>query len=248
MKKIDTAVILCAGNGSRMRPFTNFYPKSLLPIKDKIALEIVVWEALKSGAKHIIFVHNKEDVFIKSFSKWFNEEYKTDAKFSFCVQQEKTGAGGAVMACEHLVKKPFFLAFSDDLTKSSVPVLSQLEEIYRKSQKNVVAVRFVKKSLAQNYGILKPTVFFENYFEFCGIVEKPKVPFKQNFANFGRYVLTPEIFKILKTLPKEDNGEIYLTKAFDVLAKENKIVAHKFEGQAFDIGTMRNYIKTFEDY
>ena len=248
MSKISTAVILCAGNGARMSPFTNFYPKSFLPVKDKLALEIVVMEAVKSGAKNIVFVHNKGDEYVKSFAKWFNSEYGVGAIFDFCEQKGKNGSGGAVLACADIIKTPFFLAFADDLTKAQTPVFLQLAEIFYKTKKNVVGVRLVEKSLARNYGILKPTTFWGDVFEFFEIVEKPKIPFECNYANLGRYVLTPEIFDVLQDVSKEVNGEIYLTKAFEVLAKEKKILAYRFKGECYDIGTMENYLKTFIEY
>ena len=105
MQKIEMAVILCAGNGSRMMPFTKFYPKSFLPIKNKIALELVVVEALKAGVNQIVFVHNENDKFVEKFAVWFNEAYSTNIKFSFCEQKERTGSGGALLLCENYVTK-----------------------------------------------------------------------------------------------------------------------------------------------
>lgn len=248
MSKIETAVILCAGSGSRMLPFTNFYPKSFLPLKNKIALEVVVNEAIKSGVKKIVFVHNQNDKFLKKFALWFNRAYTANIKFLFCEQKERTGSGGALLHCEKYIDKPFFLMFADDITKSKIPVLYQLEKVFLKTAKSVVGVRKVEKAQAKNYGILKPLSFKHGIIEFCEIVEKPLEPFEENYANFGRYVLVPEIFQILKEIKKEVNGEVYLTKAIEVLAKQNKVVGFGFKGRCFDVGTMENYIHAFKKY
>lgn len=248
MAQIETAIVLCAGSGSRMMPFTNFYPKSFLPIKDNLALELVLLEAVKSGVKKVVFVHNQNDKFLRKFAKWFNQTYSTNIKFVYCEQKDRTGSGGAVLLCEKYVDKPFFLMFADDITKSSCPVLLQLERVFLNTGKSVVGVRKVEKEMARHYGILKPLSFRRGILGFCGIVEKPMKPFEENYANFGRYVLTPEIFEILKSVNKEENGEVYLTKALETLAKQNKVVGFRFKGKCFDVGTMKNYIKAFKEY
>lgn len=248
MKKIDTAIILCAGSGARMMPFTNFYPKSFLPIKNKLALEIVVLEAIESGVKNILIVANFGDKFVEMFISWFEKQYQFDVKFRVCWQCGKLGAGGALLECEKFVNSPFFLMFADDITKSKTPVLLRLEKVFYKTQKNVLCVRLVDNSQLKNYGILKISGQRGNIIEFCEIVEKPSVAFKLNFANFGRYVLTPEVFKVLKCIEKEQNGELYLTKALEILAFDKKAVGYKFQGRCFDIGTMKNYIKTFIEF
>ena len=248
MTKIETAVVLCAGDGNRMKPFTNFYPKSFLPIKDKLALELVVSEAVQSGVKKIVFVHNEKDKFVKKFALWFNKAYSQNIKFSFCVQKERSGSGGAVLLCEKYISKPFFLIFADDVTKSNQPVLLQLEKAFLKSGKSIVGVRKVEKDSAKNYGILKPLCLKRGFVKFCEIVEKPLVAFEENFANFGRYVLTPEIFNVLKSVKVEENGEVYLTKALEILAKQDTLLGYRFKGKCFDVGTMESYINAFNKY
>ena len=124
----------------------------------------------------------------------------------------------------------------------------QLEKIFLKTKKAVVGVRKVEKSQAKNYGILKPLNFKGGVLEFCEIVEKPLKPFEENFSNFGRYVFTPEIFETLKQVRKEPNGELYLTKAIEALAKQKNVLGFQFKGKCFDVGTMENYIETFKRY
>jgi UTP--glucose-1-phosphate uridylyltransferase len=76
------------------------------------------------------------------------------------------------------------------------------------------------------------------------MIEKPdpkNAP--SNMAIVGRYILTPDIFKILKTIKPDKSGEIQITDALLNQAKQGNVVAYKFKGQRFDCGSVRGYVK-----
>lgn len=249
MSKIFQAVVLCAGNGARMQPFTNYYPKCLLPVKTRLALEILLEELVQAKIQKIVFVINEQQWIIKQVVKDFFASCNKKIKCVFIEQKIKNGGGGALMLCEkHLNKKPFLLAFSDDITQCKISACKQMIKTFEKTKKNVMAIRYVAPENAKNYGIITYRKKHKTIFFLSGIVEKPSVPLKSNFANFGRYVFHPQIFDVLKTIAPEANGEVYLTRALEKLIEKNNLIAKKIVGKTFDVGTPKNYIKTFKKY
>lgn len=249
MTKIRQAVVLCAGNGARMKPFTNYYPKCLLPIKSKIALEVILEELLQSGIKKIVFVINKNQWIIKRVVQDFLSRCNKRVLCVYVVQKIKNGGGGALLLCEkYLNNMPFLLLFSDDICQSKTTASRQVIRTFEKTKKNVMAIRRVAPSNAHNYGIISYSKKQKNIFYPLNIIEKPKTPLQTNYANFGRYAFYPQIFMVLKNILQEQNGEIYLTHALEKLMNENFLVAKKIIGNAYDIGTPQNYIKTFKKY
>ena len=246
--KIDTTIVLCAGNGSRMKPFTDFYPKTLLPIKNHIALGLLLEEMLAVQTKKLVVVVNFGDKLTPKFVKTFLKEKGLKIPLKIVRQQEKSGAGGALLLAKEYVQGSFLLGFGDDITKASLPVSVQLVKAFNESQKNVMAVRKVSKAQAKNYGVLQFSQKHKNWFVPSGIIEKPKAVKNSQFVNFGRYVLKQNFLEVLATVSKQPNGEIYLTNAFEKLIKSQDLVALKFKGKTFDIGTMDNYIKSFKKY
>ena len=76
------------------------------------------------------------------------------------------------------------------------------------------------------------------------MIEKPEehcAP--SNMAIIGRYILTPDIFNILKSIKPDKNGEIQITDALLIQAKQSKVIAYKFKGRRFDCGGIEGYIQ-----
>ena len=136
MSKIFQAVVLCAGNGARMKPFTNYYPKCLLPVKTRLALEILLEELLQAKIKKIVFVINEQHRIIKQVVKDFFASCNQKIKCVFIEQKIKNGGGGALMLCEkYLNNKPFLLLFSDDLTQCKTAASKQIINTFEKTKK-----------------------------------------------------------------------------------------------------------------
>lgn len=244
--KVNTIVVLCAGNGSRMQPFTNYYPKTLLPIKNHIALELLLEEMLAVETENIVVVVNSRDNLTPKLVKKFLQEKSLKIPLKIVRQQERSGAGGALLLAKEHIKGNFLLGFGDDITKSKTSVSVQLVKAFNLSQKNVMAVRKVSKTQAKNYGV----VLFDKKQKNLPkqIIEKPQNVNCGQFVNFGRYVLKQDFFDVLKTVEKQVNGEVYLTNAFKKLIENKSLVALKFKGKTFDVGNMNNYIKSFKKY
>ena len=76
------------------------------------------------------------------------------------------------------------------------------------------------------------------------MVEKPEEKdAPSNMAIIGRYILTPDIFNILKNIKPDKNGEIQITDALEIQAKRGKVIAYKFKGRRFDCGSLKGYLE-----
>ena len=87
-----------------------------------------------------------------------------------------------------------------------------------------------------NYDFYDPKFLIEEF-------EKPKDNSAlSNLAIIGRYILTPDIFDILRNIKSDKNGEIQITDALREQAKKGKVIAYKFKGNRFDCGNVRGYL------
>ena len=75
------------------------------------------------------------------------------------------------------------------------------------------------------------------------MVEKPETrDAPSNLAIIGRYILTPDIFDILKDTKPDASGEVQITDALLVQAKQGKVMAYNFKGRRFDCGNIKGYL------
>ena len=90
----------------------------------------------------------------------------------------------------------------------------------------------------------KPIENSNNTYLVSDMIEKPEEKnAPSNMAIIGRYILTPDIFKILKNIKPHKNGEIQITDALKVQAKRGKVIAYKFKGRRFDCGSVKGYLE-----
>ena len=263
-------LILAGGYGTRFLPATKTVPKEMFPLIDRPAIDFIVDEFVKSGVKHILIVTSRrkkslEDYFDREIEleTYLNDDNKlkkmesavqsiNDVAIYFIRQQEMKGTGHAVLLGKDFLDSPFVLAFPDDLVFSEIPLAKQIMDIHKQTNKNVLAVKNMEGEDLTRYGIIEPssTQNNNNYIDVNGIFEKPKKGNEpSNYVSIGRYLLTPDIFPILENgLNKCKHKEYYLTDAINVLANQNKVVAHEFKGKRYDIGEPIGYLKTITEY
>ena len=178
------------------------------------------------------------------------------ATFTYVRQQEMLGLGHAILTGESLIgNESFAVLLADDLCYSQDNnVLTQLIKIYEKYKCSVIAVEEVPVSEIEKYGIVAgETIDNSNRtYKVSNMLEKPnrnelvkisKSSISSNLAIIGRYILTPDIFEILKTLKPGKNGEIQITDALLQQAKKGKVIAYKFQGKRFDCGSVKGYVE-----
>ncbi len=158
------------------------------------------------------------------------------------------GLGHAILTGEPLIgNEPFAVVLADDLCDCDEDgVISQMIEIYNQYQCSVVAIEEVPMNQTHKYGIIAGNLVdeTENTYRVTDMIEKPEEESApSNMAIVGRYILTPDIFDILKNIKPDKNGEIQITDALLVQAKQAKVIAYKFKGRRFDCGEIKGYIE-----
>jgi UTP--glucose-1-phosphate uridylyltransferase len=268
--KIRKAVFPVAGLGTRVLPATKAMPKEMLTIVDRPLIQYVVDEAREAGIEHFIFVtgRNKgaiEDHFDRQFE--LDETLKARGKkaemdllaqfqpeagaMSFTRQQAPLGLGHAVWCARDIVgDEPFAVVLPDELVLNTPGCLKQMiaaaDKLEPKS--NVVAVEAVPDDMTHNYGICgvgkRHGMGKGSIFEIDGMVEKPpKGTAPSNLSITGRYILQPEIFKILETQERGAGGEIQLTDAMIGLSKSQTFYGLEFAGERHDCGSRPGFLR-----
>ncbi|MBU8881098.1 UTP--glucose-1-phosphate uridylyltransferase GalU [Bacillus sp. FJAT-29790] len=262
--KIRKAIIPAAGLGTRFLPATKAQPKEMLPIVDKPTIQYIVEEAVKSGIDDIIIISGRgkraiEDHFDKSYEleetlakkgEWERlEEIQSIANLAnihYIRQKEPKGLGDAIYCARSFIgNEPFAVMLGDDIVQAEVPCLKQLKNVYEQHQCSVIGVQQVPMEDVSKYGIIDPEkLIADNVFQLNSLVEKPsQQDAPSSYAIMGRYILEPEIFDILETLPPGAGGEIQLTDAIRKLTNTKQVLAYYFEGDRYDVGDKLGFIK-----
>ena len=263
---INKCLFPAAGYGTRFLPATKAVPKEMLPILTKPLLQYGVEEALSAGINNMAIVTGRgkraiEDHFDNAFelesqlSGTVKEHYLNEIKevihkstFTYIRQKEALGLGHAILSGEPLIgKEAFAVILADDLCDyDENGVISQMIEIYNQYQCSIVAIEEVPMNQTHKYGIIAGNLVdnSNNTYQVTDMVEKPEEKdAPSNMAIIGRYILTPDIFNILKNIKPDKSGEIQITDALLVQAKQGKVIAYKFKGRRFDCGSITGYLQ-----
>ena len=262
--KVRKAIIPAAGLGTRFLPATKAMPKEMLPIVDKPTIQYIVEEARESGIEDILIITGKnkrpiEDHFdsvpeleqnlkAKGKTKMLElVEETTDLNIYFIRQSHPRGLGDAVLMAKDFVgNEPFVVMLGDDLMKDEVPLTKQLMDRYEETNASTLAVMKVPHEEVNKYGVIDPAAETRpGLYDVRRFVEKPAVEeAPSDLAIIGRYLLTPEIFGMLETQQPGAGNELQLTDAIDRLNKVQRVFAHEFKGDRFDVGYKFGYLKT----
>ena len=268
-KKIKKAVIPAAGLGTRFLPVTKAQPKEMLPIVDKPTIQYIIEEAVASGIEEILIItgRNKkciEDHFDKSVELELEleksgkqemlklvREISDMVNIHYIRQKEPRGLGHAISCAKTFVgNEPFAVLLGDDLVyNEEKPCLKQLMDCYNEYGTSILGVQTVDAKDVDKYGIIKGIHIEGKVHKVRGLVEKPVVEeAPSNIAILGRYIITPQIFKILEETKPGRGGEIQLTDALSKLINEEAIYAYEFEGTRYDVGDKLGFLKATVEY
>lgn len=261
MQKIRKAVFPVAGFGTRFLPATKAMPKELLPIIDKPLIQYAAEEAIAAGIDTLVFVtgrnkraiedhfDNNQELEMALRAKGKNEQadmvkniLPAGVECIFARQPEQLGLGHAVLCSERAVgAEPFAVLLADDfLTYEGTGVINDLANAYEISGKTQLSVMEVNSPDISKYGVIIPSL---DQGAVSGLVEKPNFESApSNLASIGRYILTPDIFDILRTMPSGADGEIQLADAINVQASNNAVEAVILNGRRFDCGSVNGYL------
>lgn len=262
--KVRKAVIPAAGLGTRFMPITKAQPKEMLPVVDKPVIQYVVEEAILSGIDDILIITGRgkraiEDHFDVSFELEWKLKQKGDKRLSeqaenlskladihYIRQKEQKGLGDAILHAEkHCDDEPFAVLLGDTITvphPNEETCTCQMIKAFNKYQKPVIAVEPVPEEKIKDYGIIDGIDLGGGIYRIQDIVEKPlPEDAPSNLGAIGRYILTPNIFNILKEIEPGHGGEIQLT---DALRRLNEPVGMVAKCRRYDIGDKLGWMKS----
>ena len=261
---IKKCLFPAAGYGTRFLPATKSIPKAMLPVVDKPLMQYGVEEAIEAGMDNMTIITGKDkraikdhfdrnDELEKQVSGTDKEKYLVSinnvidsAVFSYTRQVEMKGLGHAILTGETLIgDQAFAVVLADDLCYSPEQgVLAQMIELYKKYQCSIVAVEEVPADETHKYGVIAGEEIEPGIIRINDMVEKPapeNAP--SNLAIIGRYILTADIFDVIRQTPPGKNNEVQITDALMTQAKQGGVIGYKFKGQRFDCGSVDGFMK-----
>lgn len=256
-----SAVIPVAGLGTRSLPASKALPKEMLPVFDRPIVQYVVEEAVQSGVKNLVLVTAKgkqaiEDHFdvAPELEAHLAKTQKLDllkemqrlsslVKVQSVRQKQALGLGHAVGMAKNMIAEDRFLVLLGDdmIVGDKIPGAQQLVEALSGKDPHTGAVLLmeVPESEVSKYGICEM-----DGDRVLRCVEKPQPgSVKSRLAIIGRYLLPRSIFNILEKVSPGQNGEIQLTDALNVLAKDGRLVGVVLQGQRFDAGDRMGFLE-----
>ena len=262
---IKKCLFPAAGYGTRFLPATKAMPKEMLPVLTRPLIEYGVEEAVQAGMSTMAIVTGRgkrsiEDHFDISYElehqiKGTSKEpllnsiraLITQCTFSYTRQVEMKGLGHAILTGETLIgNEPFAVVLADDLCDgdSHGGVLSQMVKLYEKHQCCIVAIEEVPKEETHKYGVIAGDEIDDGVYRITDMVEKPDPKdAPSNLAIIGRYILTPDIFDVIRETEPGKGGEVQITDALLTQAKKGMVVAYKFKGERFDCGSVDGFVQ-----
>ena len=238
----------------------------MLPILTKPLIQYGVEEALSAGMTTMAMVTNKYKQAIKNHFEPHGDieasikgttkeslldeinDASSKCDFTYIEQDQMLGLGHAIYTGKSLIdNEPFAVILPDDLcTNRGDSILSQMTNLYEQHPDCcIVAIEEVPMAEVDKYGVIEGDLLegSNDAYRVNSMVEKPNpIDAPTNLAIIGRYILTPEIFDALENTAPDQNGDIQITDALMILAKQGKVIAYKFQGERFDCGSVKGFV------
>ena len=268
-KRIRKAVIPAAGYGTRFLPVTKAIPKEMIPIVDPPVIQYIVEEAQQSGIEEILIItgHGKraiEDHFDTNIDLELQLRQQgkdqllhlvqdiSSINIHYIRQKHMRGLGDAIRCAESFIdNEPFAVLLGDDVVYNpEQPALKQMMDAFSRLGATMLGCQEVPQELVSRYGIVQgqPTDD-DRVVKLIDMVEKPAVDeAPSRLAALGRYILTPDIFEILRRVQPGKGGEIQLTDALRLMADREAVYAYTFSGRSYDTGNKLGFLKATVEY
>ena len=264
-KPIKKAVFPVAGLGTRFLPATKAIPKEMLAIVDRPLIQYAVDEAREAGIEQIIFVTGRgKTAIVEHFDIAFELEQTmeergkdlsildssraTPGDIITVRQQVPLGLGHAIWCARAIVgDDPFAIFLPDELMvgkAGGTGCMKQMVDAYEKVGGNLISVLEVPQENVSSYGVIDPGKEDGSLTEVKGLVEKPPVAeAPSNKIISGRYILQPEVMRVLETQGKGAGGEIQLTDAMARMIGNQPFHAVTFDGARYDCGSKTGFVE-----
>ena len=261
-KPIRKAVFPVAGLGTRFLPATKAIPKEMLPIIDRPLIQYAVDEAREAGIEQLIFVTGRgKTAIVEHFDMAFElETTMKDREKALDVleptriqpgnlvavrQQVPLGLGHAIWCARAIVgEEPFAIFLPDELMIGTPGCMKQMVEAYNEVGGNLISVLEVPEDEVSSYGVIAPGKRAGDLTEVTGLVEKPRrEDAPSNLIISGRYILQPEVMRVLERQSAGAGGEIQLTDAMAQMIGQQPFHAVTFGGKRYDCGSKVGFVE-----
>jgi UTP--glucose-1-phosphate uridylyltransferase len=263
VSEVRKAVIPAAGLGTRFLPATKVQPKEMLPVVDKPSIQYVVEEAVEAGLDDILIITGRgkraiEDHFDRNVELELHLEQTgkvdllkevqavTDLAYVHYIRQhDPLGLGHAVsVAREHVGSEPFAVLLGDDIMVDEARLLRSMLAVHDNYNASVLAILEVPREEISAYGCAEVEPVSDGVVRVLSLVEKPRPEeAPSNLAVIGRYVFTPDIFGALERISPGAGGELQLTDAIELLAKDKPVYGRVFQHGRYDIGRKIDFLR-----
>jgi bifunctional UDP-N-acetylglucosamine pyrophosphorylase/glucosamine-1-phosphate N-acetyltransferase len=208
-QSITKAVILAAGEGTRMHPLTYTRSKVMLPLANKPILEHVVIEMQQAGIREFVFVVGYHNEQIRSY---FGGGEKWGVSIQYCSQKEHLGTADALRNAEGFISENFFMANGDAIINH--------QDIMQLTGRTGNVLSVIELQDVSGLGVIEGKAG-----EIIRICEKMQNP-PSHLANAGLYLFTTAIFEAIKRTDKSPRGEYEITDSIQLMIDDGQTVAY----------------------
>ena len=265
-KPIRKAVFPVAGLGTRFLPATKAIPKEMLPVIDRPLIQYAVDEAREAGIDQLIFVTGRgKTAIVEHFDHAFELETTMIGRDKSLAALEPTrilpgnlvtvrqqvplGLGHAIWCARAIVgDEPFAIFLPDELKIGQPGCMKQMVDAYNEVGGNLISVLEVPEEEVSSYGVIAPGERSGSLTQVLGLVEKPRrEDAPSNLIISGRYILQPEVMRVLEGQEKGAGGEIQLTDAMSRMIGTQPFHAVTFAGKRYDCGSKVGFVEATLD-
>jgi glucose-1-phosphate thymidylyltransferase len=220
------AVVLAAGEGTRLRPLTEDKPKGMVEVDGKPLITHCFDQLIDLDVDEFVVVvgYRKEDII-----SHYDDEYE-GVPITYTHQREQKGLAHALLTVEEHIDDDFMLILGDNVFQAN------LEDVVRRQKEDRADAAFLVEEVpwdeAGRYGVCDTN----DYGEITNVIEKPDEP-PTNLVMTGFYTFTPAIFHACHLVQPSNRGEYEISEAIDLLIQSGRTIdAIRMDGWRVDVG------------
>lgn len=215
-----TAVVLAAGEGTRLRPLTQNRPKPMLPAANRPILEHVLDALVDAGIERIVLVVGYRRERVQSY---VGPSYR-DVPVEYVVQDKQLGSGHALLQAAEVVSEPLLVVNGDRLIESAA--VEAVGTAFEESERPA-AMAVIERDQVSRYGVVSL-----DGDEVAELVEKPDSE-GHGMINAGIYAFERTIFDEIEATPRQ-SGELALTEPIEALVDRRAVTGVPIDGMWVD--------------
>ena len=232
------AIILSAGEGSRMRPLTLTKPKTMLPVAGKPIIQYNIESLRDNGITDILLIVRYKEEIVRNY---FGDGSDFGVNISYKTQKDFLGTANAISYSKDFINNSIIVLNGDIILDDEI-----IHEIIKKynylSPDTLMLLTEVEDPSA--FGVVE----IENG-NIKNIVEKPKrEEAPSNLVNAGIYIFNKDIFDKIRETEISERGEYEITDSVSLQIEDNKtVIGHKTSKDWIDVGRPWELIEVNEE-